>query len=181
MRRVVLAAVLASLALTVVACGDEGHTEAVPSTTQGPMPTTHVFDQPFAVSPDGGEATITLSGLRVTTSSAYKDDLLVVDLRAVQSAGAPSINPADVHAFDPGGDELERLEYPKGTVPDPLVQSTLQAPAQEVRGMVAWKLPQGMRVGRIDYRTPRSVASLTVVRQPTDPDATTTASSGSDG
>ncbi|WP_291085625.1 hypothetical protein [Dietzia sp. UBA5065] len=176
MRRAALAAVLAAAAVFTTACspsifGDDD-TRGVPAPTgspAGPLPSSQQFDRPFPVAGDQWDATVTLSNLRIVPSSGYTDSIVVVDVRAVQASGQPVLGPADFTAFDPSGRPFERLENPTGTVEDPLVQSVMSFPGEEIRGMVAWKMPRGERIGRIDLVTPRTIGSVTVTRQPVDP------------
>lgn len=98
----------------------------------------------------------------------YSDDVMVVDVRAVQASGQPELGPADISAFDPAGRPFERIENPAGTVEDPLVPSVLGFPGEEITGMVAWTKPRGARIGRIDVVAPRTIGSITVTRQPDD-------------
>lgn len=110
-----------------------------------------------------------MSNLRIVPSAAYSDAVLVVDVRAVQSSGQPELGPADLTAFDPSGRPFDRIENPAGTVEDPLVPSVMSTPGEEIRGMVAWTVPRGVRIGRIDLTTPGTVGSFIVTRQPDDP------------
>lgn len=177
MRRAALAAVVAVVATATTACsslpgfGDEEPVGPAITTEadSGPVPTSQQFDRPFPVSGDGWDATVTMSNLRIITSYVYTDAVVVVDVRAVQAAGQPVIDPGDFRAFDPAGRQFERIEYPKGTVDDPLIRSQLANPGEEVQGMVAWTMPRGTRIGRIDLVTPGTIGSVTVTRQPVDP------------
>lgn len=177
MRRAAPAAVIVALALSLAACSseDEGPGTAVPTTTDsGPVATSQQFDRPFPVTGDGWDATVTVSNLRIVPSSVYSDTVVAVDVRAVQASGQPVIEPSDLRAFDPSGRQLERIDNPAGTVEDPLIRSVMATPGEEVRGMVAWTMPPGSRVGRIELVTPGTIGSLTVTRQPADPQATPT-------
>lgn len=173
MRRALLAIVLTAVTVPLTACssslfGDDT-TPAIsePSANaSGPLPTSQRFDQPFPVSGDAWDATVTLSDLRIISSGS--DPLVVVNVRAVQSAGEPAIGPENFTAFNPAGKPLQRLESPAGTVPDPLVPSVMTAPGEEITGMVAWTLPRGVRIGRIDMVTPGTISSVIVTRQPND-------------
>lgn len=173
MPRVAPAAVIVAVALSVAACSsDDGPGTAVPTATaSGPVATSQQFDRAFPVAGDGWDATVTLSGLRIVPTSAFVDSVLAVDVRAVQASGQPTLDPGDLRAFDPSGRQFERIESPGGTVPDPLVRSVMGSPGQEIRGTVAWKVPRGARIGRIDYVTSRTIGSVTVTRQPVDPSA----------
>lgn len=176
MRRAALAAVVTAATVLTSACspsllGDDDE-RGVPVPTAepaGPLPSSQQFDRPFPVSGDLWDATVTVSNPRIVSSSAYSDAVLVVDVRAVQSSGQPEVSPADFSAFDPSGRPFVRIENPAGTVEDPLVPSVMSAPGQEIRGMVAWTVPRGVRIGRIDLTTPGTIASITVTRQPEDP------------
>lgn len=178
MRRATLAAVVTAATVTVTsACssplfGDADRGVAVPTAAPaGPVPSSQQFDRPFPVSGETWDATVTVSGIRIISSPAYTDPVLVVDVRAVQSSGQPELGPADLAAFDPAGRPFERIENPAGTVEDPLVPSVMSTPGEEIRGMVAWTVPRGTRIGRIDVTTPETVGSITVTRQPPDPTA----------
>lgn len=176
MRRAALAAVVTAATVLTSACspsllGDDDE-RGVPVPTAepaGPLPSSQQFDRPFPVSGDMWDATVTVSNPRIEPSSAYSDAVLVVDVRAVQSSGQPEVGPADFAAFDPSGRPFVRIDNPAGTVEDPLVPSVMSAPGQEIRGMVAWTVPRGVRIGRIDLTTPGTIASITVTRQPEDP------------
>lgn len=178
MRRAVFAAVLTVTTALSGACAalpfgsDDSHSTHQPAPTQtGPVPTSHQFDQPFPVAGDSWDATVTLSDLRIVPSSVYSDTVLAVDVRAVQSAGQPELGPDDFSAYSPAGTRYERIQSPAGIVADPLVPSVMTSPGEEIRGMVAWTMPPGERVGRIEVTSPRTLASLTVTRQPADPSA----------
>ncbi|WP_206471980.1 hypothetical protein [Dietzia sp. KRD202] len=176
MRRAALAAVVTAATVLTSACspsllGDDDE-RAVPVPTaepSGPLPSSQQFDRPFPVSGDLWDATVTVSNLRIEPSSAYSDAVLVVDVRAVQSSGQPELGPADFSAFDPSGRPFERIQNPAGIVDDPLVPSVLATPGEEIRGMVAWTVPRGVRIGRIDVTTPGTIGSFIVTRQPEDP------------
>lgn len=177
MRRAVLAAALAAATVFTPACssvfGDDDAV-GVPSPTTdsvGPLPSSQQFDRPFPVGGESWDATVTLSNLRIVPSGMYDDAVVVVDVRAVQASGQPTLGPTDFSAFDPSGREFERIENPGGTVDDPLVPSVLGFPGEEIRGMVAWQMPRGERIGRIEVVTPRTIGSVTVTRQPVDPSA----------
>ncbi|MBB1023859.1 MULTISPECIES: hypothetical protein [unclassified Dietzia] len=179
MRRAVLAAVIVSAAVSAPACspaslfGDDD-TVGVPVQTgeqSGPLPSSQQFDRPFPVAGDAWDATLTLSDLRIVPSTVYSDAVVVVDVRVVQASGQPELGPEDFSAFDPAGRPFERIENPTGTIEDPLVPSVLSFPGEEIRGMVAWTMPRGHRIGRIDVVTPRTIGSVTVTRQPEDPAA----------
>ncbi|KAA0919793.1 hypothetical protein [Dietzia sp. ANT_WB102] len=175
MRRAVLAAVITAAAVLTSACSptfsgeDQRGVPALTTEATDPLPSSQQFDRPFPVSGEMWDATVTVSNLRIVPSSAYSESVLVVDVRAVQSSGQPELGPADFSAFDPSGKPFDRIENPAGTVEDPLVPSVLTAPGQEVRGMVAWTVPQGVRIGRIDLTTPGTIGSIIVTRQPDDP------------
>lgn len=179
MRRALLAILLTATVVPLTACssslfgGDTTQSTASPTATRsGPLPTSQRFDQPFPVAGDAWDATVTLSDLRIVPSRAGSDPMVVVGVRAVQSSGEPTISPEDFTAFDPAGRPFERVENPAGTVPDPLVPTVMTSPGQEINGMVAWTMPQGARVGRIDMVTPGTISSAIVTRQPVDPMAT---------
>ena len=175
MRRAALAAVVTAATVLTSACspsllGDDDTAVPVPTTEPaGPLPSSQQFDRPFPISGDLWDATVTVSNLRIVQSSSYTDPVLVVDVRAVQSSGQPEIGPADFSAFDPSGRPFDRIASPAGTVEDPLVPSVMASPGQEIRGMVAWTVPRGVRVGRVDVTTPGTIGSITVIRQPADP------------
>lgn len=186
MRRVVLAAILAATAAVSGACssspfGSDEHrpTHAPAGSAAGPVPTSQQFDRPFPVAGESWDATVTLSNLRIVPASAYADTVLAVDVRAVQSAGQPEIGPATITAYSPSGAQFERIEDPAGLIPDPLVPTVMTSPGQEIRGMVAWKMPATDRIGRLEVTTPRTLASVTVTLQPVDPAVQTTTSSAS--
>ena len=191
MRRIAVALVFASLACSISACSParvlqgDSTADAPPPIAQptGPMAMSRVFDQPFPYATDTGQATLTLSAVRMESSYVFEDHVLVIDVRAVQAEGQPSLDPEFFHAFDPSGEEFERLDPSEGVVDNPLVPTAMQSPGQEVTGMVAWKMPLGARVGRIDVRVASGVYSLIVTRQPVDPEATTavSTSAGQDG
>lgn len=191
MRRIAVALVSASLACTTAACSparvltgdDTAESSATIAEPTGQMAMSRVFDQPFPYATDTGQATMTVSAVRMETSYVYEDHILVVDVRAVQAEGQPSLDPGFLHAYDPGGEEFTRLDPSDGVVDNPLVPTVMQAPGQEVVGMVAWKMPLGARIGRIDVTVASGVYSLIVTRQPIDPEATTavTTSSGEGG
>lgn len=177
MRRAVLAAAVVAAAVFTPACssvfGDDDAV-GVPSPTTdsvGPLPSSQQFDRPFPVGGESWDATVTLSNLRIVPSGLYTDAVVVVDVRAVQASGQPELGPADFSAFSPAGRAFERIENPSGTVDDPLVPSVLGFPGEEIRGMVAWQMPRGERIGRIEVVTPRTIGSVTVTRQPVDPSA----------
>lgn len=180
MRRAVLVAVLASATAFTTACSssslfgdDSARATAVPTANPaGPMPSSQQFDRPFPVAGEDWDATVTLSGLRIVPSSAHADRIVGVDVRAVQSSGQPEIGPADVTAFDPAGQPFGQIADPAGTVDDPLVPSVITSQGQAIEGMVAWAMPDGARIGRIDVVTPGTDVSVTVTRQPVDPMAT---------
>lgn len=173
MRRATLAAVFIAAATLTGACSssdDDERAVATPAVDQSaPVPTSQQFDRPFAVGDENWDATVTLSDLRIVPSSVYSDTVLAVDVRAVQSAGQPALGPADFSAYDPAGKPFERIENPAGIVDDPLVPSVMAAPGEQIQGMVAWTMPRGARIGRIEMTTPRTIGSITVTRQPTDP------------
>ncbi len=178
MRRAVLAAAVAAAAVFTTACsstgGDDPGSIGVPAPatgTTGPLPSSQQFDRPFPVAGESWDATVTLSNLRIVPSGQYTDAVVVVDVRAVQASGQPALGPEDFSAFDPSGRAFQRIDSPRGTVDDPLVPSVLNSPGEELRGMVAWQLPRGERIGRIDVVAPRTIGSVTVTRQPVDPTA----------
>lgn len=179
MRRAVLAAVIVTAAVSTPACSPaslfDDDSAGVPAPTaeqSGPLPSSQQFDRPFPVAGESWDATVTLSDLRIVPSTMYSDAVVVVDVRVVQAAGQPELGPEDFSAFDPSGRPFERIENPAGTVEDPLVPSVLSFPGEEIRGMVAWTMPRGTRIGRIDVVAPRTIGSVTVTRQPEDPTAT---------
>lgn len=178
MRRAAFAVILMATTALSGACtslqssSDEPHTTPPPASPQGgPVPTSRQFDHPFPVAGDSWDATITLSNLRIVPSSAYADTVLAVDVRAVQSAGQPELGPDDISAYSPSGAQFERIASPAGLVADPLVASVMTSPGEEIQGMVAWAMAPGERIGRIDVTSPRTLASITVTRQPVDPSA----------
>lgn len=173
MRRATLAVVLATAATLTGACStSEADDRAVAppaAENTGPLPSSQRFDTPFPVAGETWDATVTVSNLRIVPSYMYSDTVFAVDVRAVQSAGEPALGPADFTAYDPSGREFERIENPAGTVDDPLVPSTMTFPGEEIRGMVAWTMPPGARIGRIELSTERTIGSFIVTRQPVDP------------
>lgn len=171
MHRAVLAAAVAAAAALTGACSvPEDAASPVPTAAPaGPVATTQQFDRPFPVSGETWDATVTLSDLRIVPSSVYSDAVVAVDVRAVQSSGQPELGPSAFSAFDPSGRALDRIENPAGTVVDPLVPSVMTTPGEEIRGTVAWTMPRGTRIGRIDLSTPGTVGSVIVTRQPDDP------------
>lgn len=186
MRRVVLAVILTTTTAVSSACSsmpfgsdEDRPTQAPASSDERPLPTSQQFDRPFPVAGESWDATVTLSNLRVVPASAYTDTVLAVDVRAVQSAGQPEIGPGALTAYSPSGVQFERIENPAGLVTDPLVPTVMTSPGQEVRGMVAWKMPATDRIGRLDISTPRTLASVTVTLQPVDSSARATSSPAS--
>lgn len=178
MRRAALTVVLTAATALSSACAslpfgsDDNRSMVPPAPSQvGPVATSHQFDQPFPVAGDSWDATVTLSNLRIVPSSAYADTVLAVDVRAVQSAGQPELGPDDLAAYSPSGDRFERVQSPAGLVADPLVSSVMTSPGEQIQGMVAWTMPPGGRIGRIEVASPRTLASITVTRQPADPSA----------
>lgn len=173
MRRVAIAAMLTATMAVTGACSDSDQRRTAPTATaaSGPVATTQQFDRAFPVSGEGWDATVTLSNLRIVPTSAYADTVFALDVRAVQSAGQPEISPGSISAYAPSGDEYERIESPAGLVNDPLVPSVLTSSGQEIKGMVAWRMPDGARIGRIEVATPETTASITVTLQPVDPSA----------
>lgn len=173
MRRATLAAVLAAVATLTGACStsdaDERGVAAPAADHSAPVPMSQQFDQPFPVGGENWDATVTVSNLRIVPGSVYSDTVVAVDVRAVQSAGQPALGPAEFSAYDPAGKEFERIENPAGVVDDPLVPSVMATPGEEIQGMVAWTMPPGARIGRIEMATPRTIGSITVTRQPADP------------
>lgn len=178
MRRVAVTAVLAATVLGTSACSaipgfsdpnDAEETALAAPADRGPVPTSQRFDEPFPVSGPGWDATVSVSPPRIAEQWVYSDSIVVVDVRAVQASGLPVVEPGEFLAFDPGGRQLERIDNPTGTVPDPLVRSELGYAGAEASGQVVWRMPRGGRIGRIDYTVEDSVYSLTVVRQPEDP------------
>ena len=182
MRRAALAVTLTAVTVASGACAslpfgsDEGRTVPPAATPTGPVATSQQFDQPFPVAGDSWGATVTLSNLRIVPSSAYEDTVLAVDVRAVQSAGQPELGPDDISAYSPSGTKFDRIQSPAGLVADPLVPTVMTSPGQSIQGMVAWTMPAGDRIGRIDVSSPRTLASITVTRQPVDPSAQPTGS-----
>lgn len=175
MRRATLAAVLLSAATLTGACStsdaDERGTAAPAVDQSAPVPTSQQFDHPFPVGGEDWDATVTVSNLRIVPGSVFSDTVVAVDVRVVQSAGQPALGPAEFAAYDPAGREFERIENPAGIVDDPLVPSVMATPGEEIRGMVAWTMPRGARIGRIEMATPRTIGSITITRQPADPTA----------
>lgn len=177
MRRAVLAAAVAAAAVFTPGCssvfGDDDAIGVPAPTTgsTGPLPSSQQFDRPFPIAGDTWDATVTLSNLRIVPSGENTEAVVVVDVRAVQASGQPVLGPAEFSAFDPSGRAFQRIENPAGTIDDPLVPSVLGFPGEEIRGMVAWQMPRGERIGRIDVVTPRTIGSVTVTRQPADPTA----------
>lgn len=178
MRRAALTVVLTAVTALSGACADlpfgsdDGRTMPPPASSQdGPVATSHQFDKPFPVAGDSWDATVTLSDLRIIPSSTYTDTVLAVDVRAVQSAGQPELGPDDLAAYSPSGARFERIQSPAGLVADPLVPSVMSSPGEQIQGMVAWTMPPGERIGRIEVASPRTLASITVTRQPVDPSA----------
>lgn len=175
MRRATLVAVLTAAATLTGACStseanDRGVAPPV-AEQSAPVPTSQQFDRPFPVAGENWDATVTLSNLRIVPSSVYSDTVVAVDVRAVQSAGQPTLAPAEFSAYDPTGKQFERIEKPAGIVDDPLVPSVMAAPGEQIEGTVAWTMPRGARIGRIEMATPRTIGSITVTRQPADPTA----------
>lgn len=140
---------------------------------EGLVPVSREFDAPFDVSFDGGAGTVTLTAPRIVQNWVHDEAVVVVDVRVVQSAGEPLITPDLFNAFDPGGRMFERAPNPTGNVTDPLVETRATSPGQEISGQVAWLMPRGDRIGRVDVAAPGTLAMLTVVRQPEDPMAST--------
>lgn len=171
MHRAVLAIVIAAATAMTTACSSDDETgPPVPTAaSSGPVATAQQFDRPFPVSGETWDATVTLSNLRIVPSSVYSDQVVAVDVRAVQSSGQPELGPGNFSAFDPTGRPLDRIENPAGIVEDPLVPSVMSTPGEEIRGMVAWTMPSGVRIGRIELATPGTIGSVTVTRQPADP------------
>ena len=107
MRRIAVALVFASLACSISACSParvlqgDSTADAPPPIAQptGPMAMSRVFDQPFPYATDTGQATLTLSAVRMESSYVFEDHVLVIDVRAVQAEGQPSLDPEFFHAF----------------------------------------------------------------------------------
>lgn len=183
MRRAAFAVVLTAVTASSGACAtlpfssDERRAlpSAAPSQT-GLVPTSQQFDRPFPVAGDSWDATVTLSNLRIVPSGMYADTVLAVDFRAVQSAGQPELGPEEISAYSPSGARFEPIQNPAGLVADPLVPSVMTSPGAEIQGTVAWTMPPGDRIGRIEVASPRTLASITITRQPVDPSAQPTGS-----
>lgn len=173
MHRAVLATVIAAATALTGACtfDDETGSPVPTAAPSGPVASAQQFDRPFPVSGEAWDATVTLSNLRIVPSSAYTDQVVAVNVRAVQSAGQPELGPENFSAFDPAGRPFDRIESPAGTLEDPLVPSVMSTPGEEIRGMVAWTMPRGARIGRIELATPGTIGSVTVTKQPADPTA----------
>lgn len=173
MRRVAIAAMLTATMAVTGACSDSDQRRTAPpaTTASGPVATTQQFDRAFPVSGENWDATVTLSNLRIVPTSAYADTVFALDVRVVQSAGQPEFGPDSISAYAPSGDEYVLIESPAGLVNDPLVPSVLTSPGQEIQGMVAWRMPEGARIGRVEVTTPGTKASVTVTLQPVDPSA----------
>lgn len=170
---------LSSACATLPFGSDDRQPMPPPASSQvGAVPTSQQFDHPFPVAGDTWDSTVTLSDLRIVPSSTYTDTVLAVDVRAVQSAGQPELGPDDISAYSPSGARFERIENPAGLVADPLVPSVMTSPGEQIQGMVAWTMPPGSRIGRIEVASPRTLASITVTRQPVDPSAQSTGSEG---
>ncbi|MDX2355319.1 hypothetical protein [Dietzia sp. PP-33] len=177
MRRAALAAVIVAATASAPACspaslfsGDDTTGVPVPTAQpSGPLPSSQQFDRPFPVAGEDWVATVTLSNLRIVPSTTYSDAVVAVDVRAVQASGRPALGPGDISAFDPSGRPFEQIGNPAGIVEDPLVPSVLDYPGEEIRGMVAWTMPRGQRIGRVDLVAPGTIGSITVTRQPADP------------
>lgn len=136
---------------------------------EGLVPVSREFDAPFDVSFDGGSGTVTLTAPRIVQNWVHDEAVVVVDVRVVQSAGEPLVVPEMFNAFDPAGAMFERAPGGTGNVNDPLVETRASSPGEEITGQVAWLVPRGERIGRVDVAAPGTLAMLTVVRQPEDP------------
>lgn len=173
MRRATLAAVLIAAATLTGACSSSDADQRVgasPASEQsGLVPTSQQFDRPFPIGAENWDATVTLSNLRIVPSSMYSDIVIAVDVRAVQSAGQPVLGPEDFSAYDPAGARFEQIENPAGVIDDPLVPSVMATAGEQIQGTVAWTVPRGTRIGRIEMTSPRTIGSITVTRQPSDP------------
>lgn len=177
MRPAALPAALTMAAVLCAACSpgavlgdDEPVGVPVPSTAAVALiPSSQQLDRPFPISGESWDATVTLTGLRFVPSPEPSQTVVAVDVRAVQSSGRPELGPADFAAYDPSGTPLTRIDSPAGIVVDPLVPSVLDSPGQELRGTVAWTMPRGSRIGRVELASPRAIGSVIVTRQPVDP------------
>lgn len=157
------------------ACGGKND-EKLAAPPDAVMPQSADFGQPISVPVGDGSMSLTVQPLRLETNSATKTDqeVLIADVGAAGEFGSPFIEPQQFHAFSPDGSELKRLEDPETFLANPLAHTDLSTPGVVSEGSVGFIVPTGLRVGRLDFVTPESTLSYTVVRQPVDPAATPT-------
>lgn len=148
------------------------------------VPSSGYFGQPNSVTVGTGSMQVTISELRLETNSnaTVPESIAIADITAVAEFGETFIEPEQVHVYASDGEEFQRMENPESFLANPLVRTDLNTPGQEARGSVAFVVPSGIRIGRVDFISGESTVSFTVVRQPINPaDATETPEPGAEG
>lgn len=152
------------------ACGgsDEERLAAPPDAV---MPQSANFAEPHSVPVGNGSLSLFVQPLRLETNSGGSEpqEVLIADVGASAEFGQPYLDPEQFHAYASDGMEFERLEDPESFLGNPLERTDINEPGETVEGSVGFIVPPGSRIGRLDFSTPESTLSYTVVLQPVNP------------
>lgn len=183
MRQKVAACAVALLALTTAACGSDDDQRIYTTPANEVVPSSGTFGQEINASVGDGSMRLRINELRLETNSNARvpENIAIVDVVATADFGSPFVEPDQFHVFAPDGTEFERMENPEQFLADPLVRTDMAQPGQEVTGSVAFVVPSGIRIGRLDFVSDSATVSFTVVRQPVNPADATEQDSTTDG
>ena len=167
---VVKMGLLALIVPLASACGgnDEERLAAPPDAV---MPQSANFAEPHSVPVGNGSLSLIVQPLRLETNSSGSEpqEILIADVGASAEFGQPYLDPEQFHAFASDGQEFQRMENPESFLGNPLQRTDITEPGETVEGSVGFIVPPGSRIGRLDFSTPESTLSYTVVLQPVNP------------
>lgn len=180
MRRVVAAIAAAVLAMATAACGSNNEQKIYTTDASEVVPSSGTFGQPITTSVGSGSLQLLVQPLRLETNdnAQVPEEIAIVDVVATADFGSTFIDPTQFHVYAPDGTEFAPMESPELFLANPLVRTDLTQAGQQVTGSVAFVVPGGIRIGRLDFISDSATVSFTVVRQPVNTaSATTTTSS----
>lgn len=171
MRRVLAACGVVVMMVPMVAACSQEEERIYTADANEVVPSSGYFGQPSSVTVGNGSMQLTISELRLETNSnaTVPENIAIADVTAVSEFGEAFIEPEQIHIYASDGVEFKQMESPETFLANPLVRTDLVSPGQEATGSVAFVVPSGIRIGRLDFVSGESTVSFTVVRQPVNP------------